>query len=237
MLIIHRLASDLTALAKFVIHGYAKMWFRCRLQPKATEAPHHYFEWMKELKSIDEDKVVKEEVITIFENGLYWLHSENLLLSALSDPDIKVRQRAVEQILRIRHSEELKELKAKEQEEIKKEKKCTSKKQRVFVKPAIDYEAKNYLEVLSWETQVLYEPPFVQGMTDEEVKMYESKALSLCVPSHSVQTERTIRDVDRVSGKSTSEETRDGMVRSILADRKEKPRLEKKSDFVTSTSS
>ena len=73
-------------------------------------------------------------------------------------------------------------------------------------------------------------------MTDEEVKMYESKALSLCVPCHSVQTERTIRDVDRVSKKSTSDETRDGMVRSILADRKEKPRLEKKSDFVTSTS-
>ena len=54
----------------------------------------------------------------------------------------------------------------------------------------------------------------------------------LNVPSHSVLTERLMRDVDRVASQSTSGEIRDGMVRSLLEDRRQKPKLDTKTDLV-----
>ena len=41
-----------------------------------------------------------------------------------------------------------------------------------------------------------------------------------------------IRYVDRVASMSTNDAVRDGMVRGILADRKDKPRLETKTDLL-----
>ena len=56
--------------------------------------------------------------------------------------------------------------------------------------------------------------------------------MSLEICSNSVQTERMIREVDRVAPMSTSDKVRDGMVRGTLADRKAKPRLETKTDLL-----
>jgi hypothetical protein len=69
-------------------------------------------------------------------------------------------------------------------------------------------------------------------MTDDEVRAFTEIPLDLHVRAHTVKTERTIRDTTRVAGKTTSSKKRDGMMRSIFADRSKKPRLEKKSDFV-----
>ena len=43
------------------------------------------------------------------ENGLYWGHSENLILSALSDEDSRIREKTVNQILRIWNDSAFKE--------------------------------------------------------------------------------------------------------------------------------
>ena len=77
-----------------------------------------------------------------------WFHSENLLLSALSDENIEIRRHAVNQILKIRHDKDLQNAIENKQKRIKKSKKRTYKKQRVFVKPIINYDAENYLEVI-----------------------------------------------------------------------------------------
>ena len=223
--------KKLRILAEFVIKGYAAIWFRVRLYPKGTDAPRHYFRWMRVLKTFSED--IQVTVLPILENGLYWFHSENLLLSALSDENIKIRRHAVNQILKIRHDKDLQNAIENKQKRIKKSKKRTYKKQRVFVKPIINYDAENYLEVISWDTQALYEPPYTKILDDSQISAFVQESLQLHVPSHSVQTERMIRDIDKVASKSTSEEKRDGMVQFLLADRKAKPSLQIKSDVIS----
>ena len=72
---------------------------------------------------------VLKGVSTIFENGFYWCHSENLILSALTDEDSRTREKAVDQMLKIRNDPTFKALKKKEENEIKKAKICAFEKQ------------------------------------------------------------------------------------------------------------
>ena len=86
--------------------------------------------------------------------------------------------------------------------------------------------------MINWETQAFYEPPFTSDLSDEDIYAFKASPLSLEICSNSVATERMIRDVDRVASMSTNDAVRDGMVRGILADRKDKPRLETKTDLL-----
>ena len=115
----------LKKLAAFVIHSYGKIWFQVRLHPRGTDAPRHYYDWMKALFSSPKDGWAEEK--PIWENGLYWLHSENMLLSALSDENQLVRKRAVDQILKIRNDKSFKDLVEKDQVKLKKTKSVVTK--------------------------------------------------------------------------------------------------------------
>ena len=66
--------------------------------------------------------------------------------------------------------------------------------------------------VLSTGTQCLHEPPYTQNLADHELENFVEIPLTLDISSHSISTERMIRDVDQVSTQTTSEEKRDGML-------------------------
>ena len=68
--------------------------------------------------------------------------------------------------------------------------------------------------------------PFTQKMKDEEVMAFIEKPRELAVVSHSVQTQRMIWDVNSTASMSLLPTIREGRVRSKLADRKKKPKLE-----------
>ena len=65
----------MVTLTEFVVRAYSSVWFRARQYLRPTDAPRHYFQWMQALKSFP--TYVFKGVSTIFENGLYWCHSEN----------------------------------------------------------------------------------------------------------------------------------------------------------------
>ena len=100
--------KKLVTLTEFVVRAYTAVWYRERQYPKGTDAPRHYFQWMQALKSFP--TCVFKAVSSIFENGLFWCHSKNMLLSALSDEDSKIREKAVNQILKIRNDCKFREI-------------------------------------------------------------------------------------------------------------------------------
>ena len=63
------------------------------------------FNWIKVL--IQFESSIFEEIKPILANGSYWFHSENLILSALSDPQREVRSNAVNRIKQIRYDKNL----------------------------------------------------------------------------------------------------------------------------------
>ena len=75
------------------------------------------------------DVDVKTSITPILDNGTYWAHSENILLSALSDPNGAIRKRAITHILKKRNDESFKAHKKAAENKIKQMKKCSFKKQ------------------------------------------------------------------------------------------------------------
>ena len=216
---------SLKKLASFTIKSYGAIWFLARIHSSVVEAPRYLFQWVKTISEGDSD--VFAAVKHILENGSFWFHSENFLLACLGDPRVNVRQKGVDRILQLRNDCPLKAKVAKYLLELKRKKKCQFKTQRPFVKPTLNYQGTDYVEAVCWEEEVLFEPPFTKQMSDEELKLFIMKPLNLDIPSHSVLTERCIRDVDMLSASTTSQEKRDGMIRALQECRKEKQSLKK----------
>ena len=162
--------------------------------------------WLRGLESNE------KSVIPIFENGSYWLHSKNLFLAGLADQDDAVRKLVISQILRLRHDPILKETIAEKERQLRRKKNCSFKKQRIFQKPQINYEAGSYFQMIDWEVDGLYEPPYTKAMSDEELQKISIAPLEINISSNSVLMERMIRTVDQVAEKLTSPKMRDGMV-------------------------
>ena len=220
----------LKVLTEFVLRCYANIWLKARLNPRATEVPRIYYEWIMLIQSFPND--VKAYVRPILDNGTYWAHSENILLSALSDKDVVIRTQAVNQILKIRNNETLKEEVRKKQHQLRQKKKCPYKRQRIFVKPEINYEADSYVNLIRWDDQACHEPPYLYNLSDDEIRAFIMNQLELRIVSNSVLTERTIQMVDKVGTTSTSGSFREGAVRSTLNDQRSKPNLESKADVL-----
>ena len=91
-----------------------------------------------------------------------------------------------------------------------------------------NYGAGNYSELIS---SFLYEPPFTYELSDDEIRAFKEQPLVLDIPSNSVQTERTIRTMTDVVGKTTDEDKRNGWIRAIEKDQQEKPKLESRADL------
>ena len=124
---------------------------------------------------------VLKGVSTIFENGLdigYLCRLKNLILSALTDEDSRTREKAVDKIVKMYNDPTFKALIKKEENQIKKAKKCTFEKQRVFVEPTINYDAASYIDMINWETQACYEPPYTSDLTDK-IRSFKESPLSL----------------------------------------------------------
>ena len=141
------------------------------------------------------------------------------MLAALADPREEIRKSAVDRIFELRTNTELI---AEKEVERKKEKKCPYKRQRLFIKPQLRYDSTDYIDAIDWETEVLHEPPYTISLKEEEIRVFYTTPLVLEISSHSVLTERTIRDVDELSTVTTSDLKRDGMIRAMHQYRKVK---------------
>ena len=100
------------------------------------------------------------------------------------------------------------------------------------MKPKLNYEATSYDEMIFWDLEGFYEPPFTENFNDDQLKEILTTPISVQVSSNSVLTERTIRTVDKVATKSSSVKIQEGMVKGIERDRKLKPNLESRSDVL-----
>ena len=75
-------------------------------------------------------------------------------------------KRAITHILKIRNDESFKAHKKVAENKIKQMKKCSFKKQRVFVKPVVDYNAESYVDMIrDWDVHALYEPPSTKRLS------------------------------------------------------------------------
>ena len=62
-----------------------------------------------------------------------------------------------------------------------------------------------YVDCIDWEKDAIHELPYTKNMSDEELKAFSLQPLTLNIPSNTVLTECSIRDMDNLSLAITSQ--------------------------------
>ncbi|GBM63780.1 hypothetical protein AVEN_8875-1 [Araneus ventricosus] len=107
---------------------------------------------------------------------------------------------------------------------------------RNFVPPKINFQSSDYIEIINWNTCVVYPPPMLQDLSEDDIKsLINSDTTPIReiqkLPCHTQAVERCIKLVTEASNKVCGREARDGYIRATLKSRSIMPNFSKKSDF------
>lgn len=211
-------SNELKQLVEYVVKVYAPSWFRikCNWECKDGARNFHFI-----LSKVNELPI---ELAVVAQNALvrncYYAHPENILLSAVSDSDHSLRQRAVEMILDARRKQHDKK----------------SDVPRVFSisQLNLNVRSKVYFDMLDWKTTEALAPPILQDVEEDELRSYCERIPDIPkFPCHSQGVERMIKEVTRASSKVFEHGSRHGMIVSAQSSRRQYKKLESKKDFMT----
>ena len=109
--------------------------------------------------------------------------------------------------------------------------------------PSIDFEARNYYEMIDWTEVAVTSPPVLIHMSDEELieklsgdELFEEWAFRK-FPCHTVAVERSVKLVTEAALKVYGHDARERYIRSTLKSRESLPRFDTKADYVFPCSS
>lgn len=201
------------------MHVYLPMWLHIRKKPNWTEGPRHIqrlLNFSREMNSQLHLIVCKKIV-----NNSYFMHSENLLLAMITDPDSDIRAKAYDKIISIRQKANL------------------SNGNRIFIKPTTNQfnnESQHYSTLIDWDNfpDSITEPPFTLPLTIEDLNYYKTSDEIIevpAIPCHSQRTEACIQVVSDAVKRVAGTERQIAEVKSILSSRENMPSFKNKRDF------
>ena len=153
--------------------------------------------------------------MSVVEGNAYFAHSENILFAMVSNDRPHIRELTWRRIKKCRSAIR------------------SSESVRVFKLPKVNFECKDYIDLIDLKTDVT-EPPLTMNFTDEEIENHIANKELYQTPKYPLHTqavERTIKLVSEVSLQVCSQESRDGLVRNKLASRQRISRFESKQDY------
>jgi len=145
----------------------------------------------------------------------YHAHPENMLMAMLTDDRFHVRKQAVDLIIQHRGGSDVGDASVRE-----------------FTVPTLNYSAKTYTELISWEDTTLYEPIFTTRMPLKALKSFQESPLMLeNFPVHTQSVERAVKLVSEACQQVCGRQSRDGFIRARMLSRQLLPVPESKTQF------
>ncbi|GBM50787.1 hypothetical protein AVEN_137108-1 [Araneus ventricosus] len=107
---------------------------------------------------------------------------------------------------------------------------------RNFVPQKINFQASNYIEIINWNSFVVYPLPMLRYLSEDDIKSHINSETTPIreirkFPCHTQAVERCIKLVTEASNKVYGREARDGYIRATLKSRSIMSNFSKKSDF------
>ncbi|GBN91769.1 hypothetical protein AVEN_21215-1 [Araneus ventricosus] len=92
---------------------------------------------------------------------------------------------------------------------------------RNFVPPEINFQASDYIEIINWNSCVVYPPAMLRGLSEDDIKsLFNSDTTPIRevqkLPCHTQAVERCIKLVTEDSIKVCGREARNGYIRATL---------------------
>lgn len=214
--------ENLKTLAEYIVKVYAPVWFNIKLKPSCTYGSKHLFKLISYSRYLSDDfKNVLDPVIQ--RNG-YFAAAENLLLSMLCDERKNVRELGLQRGLKARTE--------------------SRGGVRKFKVPKINFDAKDYIDMISWAENDVTELPLVKHVSIDSLKDFirktseaqpNSKVDPLIdfprLPCHTQAVERAVKLVTESAQNVCGSIAREGYIRAKIDSRENMPKFDTKKQF------
>jgi hypothetical protein len=209
-------SDTLKIVAEFIMRVYAPMWFLIKSKPSCKDGPKHL--WMTIHKSRYLQKNLRDIIDPVIQRNGFFGHPENLLLSMITDDRKHVRELGVRRIMRARANVQL-------QHHI-----------RVFEVPPLNFDARDYIELIDWRACSLSEPPATKSLSDDDLEGFVRSGETPVIqfprfPCHTQAVERCVKAVTEASRAVIGQEARDGFIRARNKARMMMPTFNTKSEY------
>ena len=210
-------SQNLKDLVDFVMKVYVPTWFDIKSKPQCHQGAGHLLRTFVRSRYMGDD--LKEIIDPVIKRNGYFGHPEGVLLAMLKDQRSHIKQLALRRILKAREK--------------------SSQEVRTFKVPELNSHAKDYIELIDWETCSVTEPPLTMHLKTEDIGLILRGEIPLEVefldlPCHTQAVERTVKLVTEASQSVCGHKNRDGYIRTTLENRKQLPKIESKRDFIAS---
>ncbi|XP_060801595.1 uncharacterized protein LOC132902031 [Amyelois transitella] len=206
--------ENLVILATFVMRVYGPMWFTIKCNPSCTNGAKHL--WQTIALSRYLNAPLKKILDKVIQRNGYFGHPENILIAMLGDNREIIRKLAYQRILKAGAEKTL--------------------RLRTFKVPSLNFDAKDYTDLITWQDCKITDPPLTSNLSDEALKEIVKSGLTTCqdikdFPCHTQAVERCIKLVTEASSAVCGENKRDGFIRARLLSRRQMPNFETKNQF------
>jgi hypothetical protein len=211
----HRPNAKLKKLVSFIVNVYAPFWFRIKTRNNISEGSKLFFEGLTLVLSCPglDQKDINSCKATLSNNSFY-AHPEWILLAMLCDESPDLRSKAIAKIKKIREDEA-----NNPEEEV-----------RTFEKPALQWSASTFYEMIDWVNTAFFEPPLTQDLSLDDLEAIQENPLVLPnYPCHNQAVERLVKDMTETSQRVSGQLNRDAVMRNKIISRTES--CKKKADY------
>lgn len=146
-------SENLKNLVTFVVKVYAPFWFLVKGQPQSIHGSRHIFKYIVWIRELPFN--IQMIIRPIIEHNSYCLHSENIQLAMITDPDQTIRSQGYEIIrtARCKPPAKIREFRV--------------------PKHQINFDADVYTNIIKWDNIQISEPPCLYFYTDEILEHYQ----------------------------------------------------------------
>jgi len=107
---------------------------------------------------------------------------------------------------------------------------------RKFVIPTLNFDAKNYIDLIDWQNADVTEPPLLEDISVDELEMLVASGETpvtdfLRYPCHTQAVERAVKLITEALASVCGEKARDGFIRVRLESRTIMPYFNTKEDY------
>ena len=211
-------SPGLVQVVTYIVQVYTVVWFSIKSKSKFTWGPSHLFMQMSLIKSQSLD--TQTVVMPVVQRNAYFAHPSTLLCSMLECQDMRVRTKAVDLIKQTR-AKPPKPSRMRALQGIRK-----------FSIPLLQWQAKNWWEIIDWKNVKVHEACITSKLDNEELDSAVIKAHNFPdFPLHSQSVERCVKLVTEAAVKVVGQEKRHQHILSVVESRKMRLACDTKKDF------
>jgi hypothetical protein len=214
--------ENLKTLAEYIVKVYVPVWFNIKLKPSCTYGSKHLFNLISYSRYLSDD--LKNVIDPIIQRNGYFAAPENLLLSMLCDERKIQRELGLRRVLKAR----------------------TERRDgvRKFKVPKINFDAKDYIDMILWPENDVTEPPLLKHVSSDSLKDFIRKASEAQpnskvdpvvdfprLPCHTQAVERAVKLVTESAQNVCGSIAREGYIRAKIDSRENMPKFNTKKQF------